>query len=95
MRDKIVVCVFFNFVIDQESFEAYTDSIFGLVCYIFGKSFVEFWVVKLPVTLSFVCLGVHYYGGFTFISGLNDYVVWFSKIFESFSFLLGQVICNF
>ena len=22
------------------------------MCYIFGKSFVEFWVVKLPVTLS-------------------------------------------
>ena len=71
------------------------DSVFDLVCYIFGKSFVEFWVVKLPVTLSFVFLGVHYYGGFTFISGLNDYVVSFSKIFESFSFLLGQVICNF
>ena len=74
------------------------DSVFDLVCYIFGKSFVEFWVVKLPVTLSFVFLYISlciYYGGFTFISGLNDYVVSFSKIFESFSFLLGQVICNF
>ena len=75
MRDKIVVCVFFNFVIHQESFEAYADSVFDLVCYIFGKSFVEFWVVKLLVTLSFVFLGVHYYSGFTFISELNDYVV--------------------
>ena len=36
----------------------------------FGKSFVEFWVVKLPATLSFVFLGVHYYGGFIFIGGL-------------------------
>ena len=95
MRDQIVVCVFFNFVIDLESFEAYTDSIFDLVCYVFGKLFVEFWVVKLPETLSFVFLCVHYYSGLTFIRGLNDYVVSFSKIFESFSFLLGQVICNF
>ena len=89
--------VFFNFVIDQESFEAYTDSVFDQVCYIFatGESFVEFWVVKLPVTLSFVFLGVHYYGGFTFISWLNDYVGLFGKIFESFSILFGQVICNF
>ena len=53
------------------------------MCYIFGKSFVEFWVVELPVTLSFVFLGVHYYGGFTFISGLNDYVVSFSKILRA------------
>ena len=95
MRDKIVVCVFFNFVIDEESFEAYTDSVFNLVCYIFGKLFVEFWVVKLLVTLSFVFLSVHYYGGVTFINRLNDYVVSFSKIFESFSFLLGLVFCNF
>ena len=65
------------------------------MCYIFGKSFVEFWVVKLPITLSFVFLGVYYYGGFTFISRLNDYVVSFGKIFESISFLFGQVICNF
>ena len=36
----------------------YTDSVFDRVCYIFGESFVEFWVVKLPVTLSFVFLGV-------------------------------------
>ena len=65
------------------------------MCYIFGKSFIEFRVVKLPVTLSFVFLGVYYYSGFTFIYGLSDYVVSFSKIFERFSFLLGQVICNF
>ena len=76
------------------SLEAYKNSVFHLVCYIFGKSFVKFWAVKLPVTLSFVLLGVHYYGSFTFISGLNDYVVSFSKCFESFLFLLGQVICN-
>ena len=60
------------------------------MCYVFGKLFVEFWVVKLSETLSLVFLGVHYYGGLTFIRGLNDYVVSFSKIFESFSFLLGQ-----
>ena len=65
------------------------------MCYVVGKLFVEFWVLKLSETLSLVFLGVHYYGGLTFIRGLNDYVVSFSKIFERFSFLLGQVICNF
>ena len=67
----------------------YTDSVFSLVCYIFRESFVEFWAVKLLVTLIFLFLGVQYYSGFTFISKLNDYVVSFSKIFESLSFLLG------
>ena len=81
----------------------YTDSIFDLVCYVFGKLFVEFWVVKLPETLSFEFLSVHHYGGLTFIMTLSFRSVKFlrasrsclvklSAIFKGLAFSISLVI---
>ena len=81
----------------------YTDSIFDLVCYVFGKLFKEFWVVKLPETLSFEFISVHYYSGLTFIMTMLFHSIGFlrasrsclvklSAIFKGLAFSISLVI---